>query len=566
MSPFESTGTFAAALASALPVSAQPLASDGAEGFAWHARSGPAVDRPLHLGLDAEGGVVAGLHVPGAPPRAHLLPVLRDLGLDGRSPARSLPFPPEPRRADFAARFAEALDLQAARLVAESRSSDVEAYHWLAGRGPERPGRHALARDYPWAVDAILESGGEIWDDTPEDVACDLLRSGDLSGCGPEGTLRHVVRHVRGLRFEGFDRRVLAGDLRAMTFLPKAWIPTSPSDTESLAALAPHLLSHALAGGLPLAEVMRPGDGWGASLARICARAANAGPGATPRDGAAAAARLVRDMVEAFQRQVVWPAACMVEPVFRDHPPRTVRGGRRAPTGLSVVAHRLLLGGKGFPAAVEAAARWAGGLTAIANVVAGAAASEDVRWAPAFAPLRDRLGVDLACVSDAGEMLREARELGHCVCTYLPRCLAGESVIASVRAAGRDGAAAERLSTVELRWDAGGGLRPVQHHGVANGPPPDVAALALRRFSSLLLRGEVALERRGDPASANATLLSLYVDRYVAMRDAWAPHLPSALRGLPPDGMLACAGLTRAALREAAEAAASRAVAPGAHR
>jgi hypothetical protein len=298
----------------------------------------------------------------------------------------------------------------------------------------------------------------------------------------------------------------------------------------------------------------------------VAARAANAGPAASPREAAAGAARLVRDMAEAFHRQVVWPAASRVEPAFRDRPPRPGRDERRPPSGLSVVAHRLLLGDKGFPAAVDAAARWNGGLTAIADVVAAVGASEGVRWAPAFAPVRDRLGVVVTCIADAEEMLREARDLGHCVCTYLPRCLAGESVIASVRSVAPDGTVLERLSTIELRWDGDGGLRPVQHHGAANGPPPDVAVLALRRFSGLLQREGVALERRGEPAMANAVLLSLYVDRYEEMRDAWSPHLPSSLRGLGPAEMLAGAGLTPAALREAAEAAAAHAAAPGARR
>ena len=102
--------------------------------------------------------------------------------------------------------------------------------------------------------------------------------------------------------------------------------------------------------------------------------------------------------------------------------------------------------------------------------------------------------------------------LEHCVASYAPRCVRGDSLIVSLRRA--DDGARARASTAELVSDRTGAwtfagfpgvsMRLAQHRGLRNAPPPREAAAALDRLRSGLADGTVP----SRPASWTTTTAS----------------------------------------------------------
>jgi hypothetical protein len=190
------------------------------------------------------------------------------------------------------------------------------------------------------------------------------------------------------------------------------------------------------------------------------------------------------------------------------------------------VAARTLLRPFTFEEAVDASRRWHDGLVEFRPILRMVGHET---WPALFQPY-EREGFTVACLTDTAGLFAEGMfgadpdgvaGLHHCVGGYAPRCAAGESHVASVRATGTDGRPV-RLSTVEFVMT---GARPVvrQHKGRANGPPPEAAEMVVRALARALSDGRHPFEvppPRGRSPLAGGTL-----DPEVAFQ-AWMPHLP----------------------------------------
>jgi len=528
---------FARLLARTIPAAADRIEAGGRLGYVWIGRGAPGsegvLDLPVFACVDRAGRPSAGLHYGTQDCDAYsgfvAWPFLRDLGLSGQRRPDESRGPPPPGVEAFAARFAAGLDYPALRLVAQADAGDPDAYGWLAAPGSEGERRKAFAAAFPWALDALVESGRDLWDDPDVEVACDLVRSSAPAGAGPPRTLRRLVEASRGLALHALDRRAALRGLRAASRLPAAWIPTDPDEVEHLVVLAPHLLAHAARSGRPLPEAGRPERGWGAASRRLLERAGLAEhPAPLPRKVAGLSV-LVEDLLDAFTEQVLRPAA---------------ESARAAPgeDDLLRAAHRLVLGTRSYPAAVETALRWQAHRTPAAEAVAAIAESAGLRWAVPFPPAIDRLGVEAACLATPRELVEEGRALAHCVARYLPACLSGERVIVSIRRPARPGGEPERLSTLELGPGPDGRLIPLQHRGHGNGPPPDVATLAARRLAGALAAAAPA-HRGPGAAAAREALARAFRERPEQARAIWAETLGPELAAASPEQILAAAGL-----------------------
>ena len=199
------------------------------------------------------------------------------------------------------------------------------------------------------------------------------------------------------------------------------------------------------------------------------------------------------------------------------------------------VARVALRSGRTARAWVEASARWHHGRPRTEAASAHRNASWGA-WLPAFS-LGDLSAVPLA---DGAALEAEGEAMDHCVGTYAPRCLAGEVRVMGIVRTLPDGTR-ERVSTLEAMPTATG--RPVftQHSGPGNATPPDdalafVAAYAehLAANPGLLVRGDIApTPGHGDPDQGRLDMAA-----WLRVRDAWAPHVPAALRAFTPVDVL----------------------------
>jgi hypothetical protein len=530
---------FAGLLAATIPATAVRVDAGERAGFAWPGRGAPGsegvLDLPVFACVDREGRPSTGLHYGTSDCDAYAgfvaWPLLRDLGLSGSMSPDATRGPPPAGSDGFARRFCAGLDYEALRLVADADAGDPDAYAWLAAPGGDGARRKAFAAAFPWAVDAMVESGRDLWDDADAEAACDLVRSSAPAGAGPQRTLRRLVEASRGNALPSLDRRAAMRGLRAASRLPANWIPDDPGALEHLVILAPHLLAHAARSGRPLGEAARPSSGWDGTVARLLAKAGLDGhPAPLPRKVSGLSV-LVEDMLDAFADQVLLPAAESARVAL-------------AEDDLLRAAHRLVLGTRSYPAAVETALRWQARRTPAAEAVAAIAGRAGLSWPVPFASVGDRLGVEMACLSTPGELAEEGRALSHCVARYLPACLAGERVIVSVRRPGRPGSEPERLSTLELGPDRTGRLVPLQHRGHANAPPPDVADLAARRLAAALASNASAPFARGmGAARARLLLQRAFRDHPSEARTIWAETLGPELGGASPEQLLAAGGI-----------------------
>jgi hypothetical protein len=534
----ETSEGFARLLRELVPSDAARIEAAGISGYAWKGRGGPGsaglLDLPVFACVDARGRASTGIHYGSRDCDAYAgfmpWPLLRDLGLSGlRSP--DAPRGPGPDGiAAFADRFCAGIDYQALRLVAEADAADPDAYAWLVSGGDEGPRRRAFAAAYPWALDALVESGQDLWDDTDTDAAVDLVRSSSPSGAGPARTLRRLVEATRGHGLHELDRRTALRAMRAASFLPYGWIPEDRVELTHLLALAPHLLAHAARSGRLLSEAGRPGEGWAPMVTRLLSKAGLLAHPAPLQSKLSGLSVLVEDRLDAFVEQVLLPAA------------ESLRASP-APDELLKAAHRLLVGTRSHAASIEAALRWQARRTPAAEAIAGMATRAGLSWEEAFPVRRDRLGVEAACLTTPAELVEEGRALGHCVARYLPACLAGERVIVSIRRPARDGMPAERLSTMEFS-PVQGGLALQQHRGHGNASPPDVAVLSGRRLCEALAvdRGARTAARPGTGAAREA-LRRLYRDNPEECRSLWASALGPDLASASPERLLASAGI-----------------------
>jgi hypothetical protein len=133
--------------------------------------------------------------------------------------------------------------------------------------------------------------------------------------------------------------------------------------------------------------------------------------------------------------------------------------------------------------------------------------------------------------------------LAHCVGGYGAACMAGESIVLSIRHDA--GSGPSRDSTAELvpgpgAWRiAGRPYRLSQHRGRLNGAPSPEAERRLSKLSYLLVGGKVGVREEALDGRAPETVVGDLRAEALALLPAWRRVLPAPYSALDADGLLA---------------------------
>ncbi len=316
---------------------------------------------------------------------------------------------------------------------------------------------------------------------------------------------------------------------RPMAALPASWVPRGVAGWMGVAACRPLLVEAIrLAGPVHVATMVNSGGDWDAWAGRVAAASGTRDGG---RRGVAGALDDVRDVVVAFQSQVVTPALSASGVT-----------NRAASYGL---CHAMLFDARTLRRVLEVSRIWHSRHAAIAAALPRGAATPS-SW-PAALPDATYDGIALKVLTDRGALVDEGRRgadpdgvpgLSHCVASYAGTCLSGLSRLVSVRAA--SGASFGRLSTAELTWD-GRRVHLVQHRGLGNAAPPPEAEAALARYLDDLASRRLMVDGAGfravpggGVAARDAGYDATVPGNWEAARDAWAFLLPGRLRRMTP--------------------------------
>ncbi len=265
------------------------------------------------------------------------------------------------------------------------------------------------------------------------------------------------------------------------------------------------------------------------------------------QQGVATAVSGISDLARALSRQVLRPALALAG----------------APTeGADEAALAILASGRTVVRVLETAREWHAAEARISAVAAGLPWPKGRRraWPPGYPDLRMG-GLSAVVLTDDGQLADEGRKgrnpdgttgLSHCVGGYASSCRRGECRILSIRAVDDDGTTT-RLSTAELVMGRSGVVTALQHLGAGNRPPPAKAVAFLARYLKLVGAGtlDVATAELAPRAEASDPHLEAGYDldapgNWEQVRDAWAPLLPRAARGMAPGDLAAAVGAFRA--------------------
>ena len=348
--------------------------------------------------------------------------------------------------------------------LAESRAVDAVLPVW---------GFHdasALARLAPEARDRLAAEAAVLgrampWGRARPEAMDYLRRAVPADPLVPVGEARLRRLLAAGRPFSG------EAELRAVLSLPEDWTPRVPCESAALTALAE--------GYARLADALGGYGFLAFARGRYVEAVARLHPDGVPpgADGDAL------DLVDAFHGQIARPALIRLGLV---RPGLDVRAAD-APTRR--IAARVLLGGKGLPAILEAARRWhASPLSRLPDV-------PNLAWGAPGPDLLAPNGLTLAWLTSSAQLAAEGGRLvegglQHCVASYAGRCAAGETAILSIRNGHT------RLSTVEVALPQGmhePRVAAVQHRGARNLAPPEGAREALAWFLDAAARGTVRL-------------------------------------------------------------------------
>ncbi len=319
--------------------------------------------------------------------------------------------------------------------------------------------------------------------------------------------------------------------------LPTAWAPRDDAGWVSYAHLVPVIKAarrQVGPGGLP--HAVNAGDGWGLCLRRLLSAC-----GAADTDGILSAMHDRDDMVDAYIREALVPAARPAGPPGAD--------GHDARLHL---ARAILFGGRSLAGTLELSAAWhrrQHGMRAAIAAMPGAHV-ERGSW-PAGLPDATYGDVGVAVLRDAPSLVAAASPLpdaegepglDNCAGTYGPGCMDGGIRVLELRRHS-PGGKSRRLSMAEVDVSAAPALVVWQHVGLRNGPAPADAGAALDAYVRDVGSGRLPVDLDGlapvdddgvDPAiracgfdpSAEATRL--------AVAGLWDPFLPRAWRGIDP--------------------------------
>ncbi len=245
----------------------------------------------------------------------------------------------------------------------------------------------------------------------------------------------------------------------------------------------------------------------------------------------------LQDHATAYARQVVIPALRLMG----------------EDTGLQMAgdnAFAMLHSGRAVRSWLETSRRWHAARTTIDALVATLPGKDkaDPPWKPCL-PDHDGETLSIRVLTTAAALSSEGATgmsidgmagLAHCVGGYASWCRRGGSRILGILRRGPDGTS-ERLSTVEATFDGDGTWAVAQHRGARNGEPPADAVDFLGRYVEFVARNP-GLVRREDlepvpePDDDACGYDHRHPGNWEAVRDAWAPIVPRAIRRMePPD-------------------------------
>lgn len=317
---------------------------------------------------------------------------------------------------------------------------------------------------------------------------------------------------------------------RLLCDAPVDWIRPDPDCVQAMMAVSSIHEPLARMEGADPAALLAPARGdWAGFLSRCRAACTEKDAGYHGGiDPAAVAADNARDMTMHFLNKVVLPTMALVERPADGMPEDWLARGIRA-------SRALLFGDKGAPAVLEAVTLWHVRIEAIeARIPEGNRSS----WDPPCDDFVASNGVEVRPLSSARALVEEGAAgtdpegipgLSHCVAGYRSIAQAGLSHILSVRAPG----GAPRLSTVEVKVDAYGRARVMQHKGFRNGKAPAEAVRAVGEFVTSV-RLPVPVEPEGKAPAGRIQQQCGYdwrnPDLVRLAAQAYAPFLPRPLR------------------------------------
>ncbi len=466
---------------------------------------------------------------------------------------------------DVVRRLVESLDREAVGFVSRHDLSWVEGRHWAgfdAGVDPARPLMRAI-EEWP----AFAEVTCQAWED---DVVAFRSRT------GPEGHLEtvrlwlvgngHASRRLShgladlhaasvarsGARLPNLWPAVrnpggtaIVSCLRVLEDLPPDWVPRDLGGWDAYLEAYPVVQAalRVLGGGRPLpdaGDLLRAGQGWRRWL-RDCAVGAGVLPVGDFRWGVVDAADDLVDPLAAYARQVLVPARCLAGCLPRDEPWST-----DLHDGMVGAAAALLTSGRGLRRILEWSGRWHAHAHETESLLSMLPGAVEVTppWGAGI-PDHARGDASIVVLTSPGALAAEGaagpdeqgvQGLSHCVGGHVDRCLSGASRVASVRRRLVDGTTA-RSSTVEFSFREGV-AHVAQHRGARNARPPgdDVELvsdyLAGLRRDGAVAWGDLAPQVRRADVAGVAGYAWWEPGGWEAVRDAWDPHVPPALRGL----------------------------------
>jgi hypothetical protein len=219
--------------------------------------------------------------------------------------------------------------------------------------------------------------------------------------------------------------------------------------------------------------------------------------------------------------------------------------GALCPGVVRSTGFKLLCGYRSFPEIVAASDRW----HELPHLHNAMGLHPDTRWPVPFDVLELEGGWSLRALSTMRDLVDEGRRdadasgmagLSHCVASYGPDCLEGNSLILSLR---REVEGIERrVGTIELTpfpdgaWTFGGVPHAiVQHRGHANAAPTRGAQAMVERALTLAVMlapdGILPAPDRTDEVEARFLAADLV--------DEWRQVMPPDLAALPPEEMVA---------------------------
>jgi hypothetical protein len=405
-----------------------------------------------------------------------------------------------------------------------------------------------LLPDVVSAIDAgrpfepLLTEGVNTLLALPAGRRLDMARMRRLRSYPVTPAYRAVKRKTRTYTADDF-RNVLW----AATALPIEHLPTTP---EGWSRIVPGVVDalrfarrwevdlKALLAGLP--------PGWGAPELMGSPRRADA-KAITDVQGNVGD---LKDMVRRFHQTVLAPAGVGVWP---DEHEWSVADGVNG----AVVAARILLQGRTFHACMALQRDWHRTLSVMDRALPKMPGGSDYTWPALFEPQELGDGVTARCLTTSAELRAEGtpgtdasgmRGLSHCVGGYGKSCAEGESHIVSL--VGADGPDSQvRLSTMEIAF-SGDVPRIVQHRGLSNGVPPELALIAAAELMHRIERKRVGLNQQ---AMARRKPTAVRVEGYDlrAAVAAWDPYLTQG-------GRVECRHFLEAGNRQGASAKVGR--------